>query len=105
MGVDFYTCAVCGDNFPDCGEFTRCGGCEEVFCGQECAQPKCSAKVCEYDNGHGEYDGCDGCSCVLCRKEKVTDAVLLAFVLSYHRMTREEAVDMYRKAAPAEPAS
>ena len=102
MGVDFYTCAVCQDNFPDCGEYMRCGNCEEVFCGQECGKPRCSADECEYDHGHGDVDGCDDCSCVLCRKEKVTDSTLLAFMLSYYRKTYKDAVEMYRQGAVPE---
>jgi hypothetical protein len=33
MGIDYYSCEVCGEAFPDVIDYGHCGGCEEVLCG------------------------------------------------------------------------
>ena len=76
MGVDFITCAICEYNFPDCGDFEWCDGCETYFCSQECG------KVVEDDDGHR--------TCVVCRHELALDSDLLAFALRRLGTTKEQ---------------
>ncbi|WEG18647.1 DUF1653 domain-containing protein [Alkalihalophilus pseudofirmus] len=33
MGIDYYSCEVCGDSFPDVIDYGYCSNCEEVLCG------------------------------------------------------------------------
>jgi hypothetical protein len=32
MGIDYYSCEVCGEAFPDVIDYGHCGNCEEVLC-------------------------------------------------------------------------
>lgn len=82
MGVDFYTCAICKYNFPDCGDFVRCE-CGKVFCSDECANMT--------------YDENDEGFCVICQKKNADDSTLLKFLLNHFNLTREQAVDMWSK--------
>lgn len=85
MGVDFYTCQneKCGYNFPDCGEYFRCG-CERIFCSEECAGGR---QIPENDPHYG--DGGENSTCMYCRGEVVSDADLLAYLLKRDLLTRE----------------
>jgi hypothetical protein len=33
MGIDYYSCVVCGEAFPDVIDYGHCGKCEETLCG------------------------------------------------------------------------
>lgn len=76
MGVDFYTCERCGENFSDCGDYALCEGCEAMFCRDECG------KV--YEN-----------SCMFCRNEEASDRALFAFALGQLGLNREELLARY----------
>jgi hypothetical protein len=32
MGIDYYSCVVCGEAFPDVIDYGHCGNCEETLC-------------------------------------------------------------------------
>lgn len=32
MGIDYYSCTVCGEAFPDVVDYGSCGNCEETLC-------------------------------------------------------------------------
>lgn len=90
MGVDYYTCQNCQRNFPDCGYYFTCTGCENSFCSN-----KCGGKQVEEESADGlSYN--DLTSCVLCREEVITDADLLAFILEHFKITHQQAMEMYR---------
>ncbi|HVI40874.1 MAG TPA: hypothetical protein VM577_09455 [Anaerovoracaceae bacterium] len=89
MGVDFYSCAQCGECFPDCGPYFTCSSCEQMFCCDECGVRKVEQP--------GEKRWQDVTSCLLCRKEDVTDSTLLYFVLNKFNLSYEEAVELYKK--------
>jgi hypothetical protein len=93
MGVDYYTCANCHSNFPDCGSYFHCTGCDEHFCSYNCG----GRKVVEEEESEDEYEYEELTSCVLCRREKATDSDLLDFLLNHFNITYEAAMEIYKK--------
>jgi len=85
MGVDFYTCPVCEDTFPDCGEYYECEYCNTRFCSDKCA----NLKIIDPENE-------DDKNCQLCRKEYATDSELLRFMLKRSNLTRKQAEEIWR---------
>ena len=96
MGVDFYTCENCGYNFPDCGPYFSCYSCESRFC-----STKCGGRKLECEQEEKRKDGSswflEVTSCVLCRKEEVTDRSLMLFLLKRCSLSYDEAVELYKK--------
>jgi len=88
MGVDFITCANCGENFPDCMSYFWCDcGCS--FCSNECGGCKTEEE---------ETDGYDEVrSCIFCRMEQVKDCDIIKFLLSKCGITYEQAIEDYKK--------
>jgi hypothetical protein len=86
MGVDWITCQnpKCNYNFPDCGDFNYCGGCDSMFCSD-----------CGKIQAH-ESDKEEKMTCILCRGEEMTDAKLLKGLLKHYKMTRKEAIKKIR---------
>lgn len=80
MGVDFKTCTICDETFPDCGDYFNC----------DCGQPYCSIECAD-----GKYDENDTQTCRICRKEHVPDWKLLKFLLKEYSLTREAAEKLY----------
>lgn len=99
MGVDYYSCAVCDYNFPDCGEYYTCTHCEHMFCSKECAKLKHTYEGEEgYDEREANNYGSDSCTtCVLCRKETATDHQLLHALLEHFKISYDQAMEIYRK--------
>jgi hypothetical protein len=89
MGVDYYTCANCARNFPDCGDYFDCITCENVFCSN-----KCGKKIVETDVEDGCYK--EKISCLLCREEVISDNNLMQFLLNHCNLTYEQAVELYK---------
>lgn len=78
MSVDHYICDACGRTFADCNwdaAYCDCGG---RFCSKKCCQK----------------DGAD--NCCLCRMEVVRDEDLLSFLLKQFKLTREQAIALYK---------
>ena len=98
MGVDFITCRneACGYNFPDCGSYFFCTGCETNFCSNDCG----GKELVKDENGEPIEDK-DFCAykttCILCRKESVSTDSLVYFLLKKLGLTYDQAVEMYRK--------
>jgi hypothetical protein len=90
MGVDYYTCQNCERNFPDCSYHFTCSGCEVMFCSDECG-----GRAVEEKSERGKWD--DLTSCVLCRMETATSDGLLNFLLKHFNLTRDQAMELYRK--------
>lgn len=89
MGVDFYTCAHpdCGQTFPDCGDYSYCGGCGERFCCQECSLLR---------NATEDEDE-SAATCVICRHDIILDNELVEFLLEKTGLTLEEAEHQCRE--------
>lgn len=96
MGVDFYTCENCGYNFPDCGSYFSCSGCDARFCSNECGGRQVIEEESE-DEVDDEHYHEELTSCVLCRKETATSHELLHFLLGHFNITYEQAMELYRK--------
>ena len=98
MGVDFYTCQneECGYNYPDCGYFFTCTSCESRFCSDDCG----GRQYVEDENGDRiesqEWCGYET-TCILCRKESVSDRDMVCFLLKKMGLTYDQAVEMFRK--------
>lgn len=90
MGVDFYTCATCEYNFPDCGPYFGCS-CGEHFC-----SAKCGGKQLEPPPDE-DKDWEEITTCVLCRLESATDRDMVNFLLKKLGLRYEEALEMYRQ--------
>lgn len=81
MSIDYYTCTICHEIFPDCGKFFSCD-CGYNYCSDECGD--------RGDNWDaGEKD------CQICRKEYVLDGTLIQFLLKKLSLTRDEATELY----------
>lgn len=93
MGVDFYSCANCGDTFCDAGYYFSCENCYEHFCSNECGGRQTAEEPENYEDNPGWEDQT---TCILCRKEAVTDANMVQFLLKKAGLTYDEAVAMYR---------
>ena len=97
MSVDWYPCHICGETFPDCGDYGYCGNCESMLC-----SPCRDAMVDKYGEcteertiaGYGE-----GCSaeCDKCTKSIAHDSDILAWALKKLNLTREEAAKQLMK--------
>lgn len=90
MGVDFYTCANCGDTFPDCGYYFSCYTCSHHFCSNTCGGRKVEERPDDPPNME------EITTCILCRKEDATDYQLLQFLLKHFNITRQQAMELYR---------
>jgi hypothetical protein len=96
MGVDFYACENCGHTFPDCGDYFGCE-CGAIFCSSECGV-RISEEVPtgdKYADGEDKYE--DRTTCSFCRLENLADHEMIPFLLNKLGLTREQAVDMFRK--------
>jgi hypothetical protein len=87
MGVDWYVCQKCGQTFCDAGDYASCEGCGSMF-GPCCMDECCDERDEETDEIH---------SCVVCRKELIPDAAMVAFFLRFTGMTKEEAEARFRE--------
>ncbi len=93
MGVDYFTCAICGYNFPDCGEFVSCD-CGEHFCSWDCGRTDYT--IYNEKGEPTEEDG-DKCTCVICRKEDANNDILFEALLKHFNLTREQALEIWEK--------
>jgi hypothetical protein len=84
MGVEFFSCAVCGESVCDSGPYERC----------ECGRKWCGKRICLDTDG---FENDDFRSCKFCRDEDVEDVRLLEYCLGRLGMTREQAIGDYLK--------
>lgn len=84
MSIDFYVCDKCGETFPDCSEYTYCEDCNGNLCGD------CSKEIGNYIYMNKEI-------CPFCRKDIITDNMLLHFALRILDVTRQELEEKYRE--------
>ena len=93
MGVDFYACENCGHTFPDCGDYFSCE-CGATFCCNECGGRSVTEPPDDWDE---DTDWEEVVTCIFCRLESVADHEMIPFLLNKLGLTREQAVDMFRK--------
>lgn len=91
MGVDFITCKLCKYNFPDCGDYARCGVCETYFCSSCGDEYSFVSEDDLYENekdpeGHPLPEN----TCPFCTKSVITDKEVLEFALAKLGATRKE---------------
>jgi hypothetical protein len=93
MGIDYYTCANCGDAFADCNDYFSCEHCYEHFCTDECG-----GKETE-DNDDPDSDA-EIMSCIFCRREVTHDYDMIQFLLDKLSLTYDQAMDLYNEVHP-----
>jgi hypothetical protein len=96
MGVDFYTCANCERNVPDCGNYFSCSGCYEHFCTNDCGGKQTVQEEGDDEDDDNEYLE-EISSCILCRKESITDRDMVRFLLKKSGLTYDQAIAMFRE--------
>jgi hypothetical protein len=99
MGVDFYTCANCSRNFPDCGNYYFCEECSNQFCSNKCADPQpLDEEEGEDENNDENDDDYDNTrySCCICRKEEANDYILLEALLRHFKISRADALKIWQ---------
>ena len=101
MGVDFLTCAVCKDNFPDCGDWRTCDVCEKNFC-SSCMErwhiPTWSEVHAFKEEKSKNPDAKLLNECPFCTQEIIPIKDLLSFILEEHGLTQTQAEEAYRLA-------
>ncbi len=85
MGQSYFTCDVCDHGFSDHDENHTSCECGAHFCSKGCA-------IFFEDFGEDE----DNSTCVICRKEKATDKILLNALLKHYKITQNQAFEIYR---------
>lgn len=88
MSVDYYSCAICDHNFPDCGDYYYCDECGNHFCSRDCAK----LELLDEDDEGNETN-----NCCICRKEEANDYILLEALLTHYNLTREDALKIWQE--------
>jgi|TARA_Y100000310_G_scaffold127848_3_gene126993 hypothetical protein len=94
MGVDWLTCGICSENFPDCEEYYNCAKCENKVC-KNCYDDQLStySKV-EEDSDGANYFGEDALSeCGSCTKSIIRDRDIVEYLLNKIGMTEEKVIE------------
>jgi hypothetical protein len=99
MSIDFYSCARCGDSFPDCGDYCHCDECGNVFCSYECAELDAVEldEAAPEDESETEEYRYEPMNCCICRKEVANDYILLETLLRHYKITREDVLKMWQE--------
>jgi hypothetical protein len=99
LGIDYYSCDVCGKAFPDVCSYSVCEDCGSHLCGS-CRDEygvghslACSETIEKIDwEFKDEYDLCPFCS-----DDIITDEALLAFAIEMLDTTKEKLIEEYLK--------
>lgn len=83
MGIDYHSCAICDDAFPDVIDYGYCGNCEEVLCAH--CRDEMGEKYGVFDEDHEKTDWfgentpvhCDECITETYSVEERMDKLLL----------------------------
>jgi len=91
MGVDWYSCEICGDTFPDCGPHEYCGKCESAI------GPCCMDEQFKKYGTSEDQDAIDGygetclAECDECTASKVHDKDIMEWALDQLNVSEEYA--------------
>lgn len=94
MGVDYHRCDGCEFGYRDDSEYVVYCDCGGRFCSKECGQ------LDNYDGSSADGQAIDDSkpiTCVVCRKEKSTDYVLLQALLRHFDLSLEDAEKIWRE--------
>jgi hypothetical protein len=117
MGVDYLQCDGCDIGYRDDSDYCVSCDCRASFCRLGCGKLKnyydpflpeeITGKETEIDENDPRWDDWDDgnfaidkkkpITCVVCRKEKENDQVLLAALLKHYKITRKDAIKIWRK--------
>lgn len=109
MGVTFSACEVCGDTFPDCGDFERCVVCEKRFCCEACMGGTKNTDPAICDCGESKYyrekqgnrefnaKDCDCKICCFCTMDEIKAEDLLELACNKLGCTVEDLTVEYRE--------
>lgn len=110
MGVDYYTCDVCKDNFDDCGcYYSRCNKCEHFICFWCQVDLQMRSETCYDDDDHsiligiGRYWDEEGelKRCPFCLHEIVDDKIVMRYLLEKYDLSynsvKEEIINYYKQ--------
>lgn len=116
MGVDHYSCDGCSCGYPDDSDYICSCDCGSGFCSFQCGKlenyfnpwnpyfQKKGPAIEDDDPRHDKWEEGDysidknkPITCAVCRKEKENDWVLLCALLRYYKITREEAIEIWKK--------
>jgi len=98
MGVDFYACGICGDTFPDCGEYGTCAKCEENICSSCHDEQLGKYGSVDEDSDEAMDFGDDAlCECDLCSDKVVHDSDILNYLLKYTSLTKDDVILAVKK--------
>ena len=91
MGISYYTCAGCDNNFPDCADGVVWCDCGNHFCCDDCAK---MIDVNEPDGDEEDWE--ESLQCCICRKEEANDGLLLEALLRHYKITKEDALKIWQ---------
>lgn len=94
MGADYYTCQNCNVGYRDDDNYCcycECGG---NFCTKNCG--KLENYNHKYDDDSYRIDKNNPITCVLCRKEKYTDYILLQSIYKHYNLTKEDVINIWK---------
>jgi hypothetical protein len=116
MGVNYYECDGCGTGYRDDSDYCVHCECGNSFCGLSCGKLENyfnphlpdyrgrDHKIADDDPRHNQWDegyfGIDETkpiTCVICRKEKENNDVLLEALLKHYKITRKQAIKIWKE--------
>lgn len=89
MGVDYYQCQSCKLGYRDDSDYATYCDCGGNFCSKECGKvtnlkEQNDYTENDYESGDFRIDKTLDVTCVLCRKEQITDYILLNALLKHY---------------------
>lgn len=98
MGVDWLTCGICEDTFPDCGECYNCAGCEDDICTRCHDLQTDKYETVDEDSEEAEDWGESALKeCDSCTKSIIRDDDIVSFLLHKYNLDKDSVVDEIKK--------
>lgn len=94
MSVDWITCSICGNNFPDCGPHGRCSGCGSALC-EECHKEQFDKYGGPEEGSWGadNYGTWSAAKCDKCSGEIIYNDDIAVYLLEKLGITRDQVVE------------
>ncbi len=101
MSIDYYKCMNCSASYRADSHYGVECECESIFCSKECGKLENHQEWNEDEDQEWSelvhrVDKSKPCTCILCRKEKYTDSMLLNSLLKRFNITKEQAINIWR---------